>query len=745
MSGNAKTAGTCNFSLPKLRPMLKLLLPLGLLVVLRTAAQPQPELLPDLQTDAWRGSAPKINDLVHTRLDVRFDYKKCYLYGQERLTLHPHFYSTDSLTLDAKGMDIHAITMIKTNAEIPLHYRYDGWIIAIRLDRRYRKDERYTIHITYTAKPNELKLADTSLLKYNKGLFFVNPDSTEPGKPVQIYTQGETENASVWFPTIDKPDQKTTDEIHMTVPSRYVTLSNGRLAATQDNHDGTRTDTWKMELPQPPYLFMMTVGDFRIYHDHWRNTPVDYYLEPRYAPYAREIFGVTPEIIDFFSKKLHYDFPWNKYAQIVVRDYTSGGMENTTATLLNAYVQRTPRELLDAYYDKGQNTIVHELFHQWFGCLATCSNWGNQAVDETFSEFGDALWAAHKYGRDEGDAHRDQDLHAYLSNPRAAQKTIVRHHYDNELDMFDIVTYCKGSCVLNMLRNYLGDSAFYEGLSRYLHQQAFKNGEVQQLRLALEETSGLDLTWFFDQWYYRPGHPELDIHCAWDDATGTETVVVRQTQNGPPFRLPIAIDVYNNTQIERHKAWLTSSADTFTFKCASKPDLVNSDGDRILLAKIETHKTLQELLFQYTHAPLYLDRKEAIDTAIAHPEDPAAQEILLKGLRDPYYGLRIAAIHGLDGTGMDRATAIVADLARTDSNTLARAAAITALGKQKDNRYTPIFEQALKNPSYAVEAAALLAIDRIDKPRATQLARSLEPDSKGPLTDAIKTVYVNGN
>src|SRR6185312_8155761 len=122
------------------------------------------------------------------------------------------------------------------------------------------------------------------------------------------------------FPSRRIFSDRKTDEIRMTVPAKYVTLSNGRLAKSKDNGDGTRTDVWQMDLPQPPYLFMLAVGDFLIYHDHWRNIPVDYYLEPAFAPYAKEIFGTTPEIIDYFSRILHYDFPWNKYAQIVVRD-----------------------------------------------------------------------------------------------------------------------------------------------------------------------------------------------------------------------------------------------------------------------------------------------------------------------------------------------------------------------------------------------------------------------------------------
>ena len=595
----------------------------------------------------YRETAPKINDLVHTKLDVRFDYKKRYLYGKEWVTLKPHFYPTDTLRLNARGMDLNTIAMVENGKNIPLKYTYDSLTVAIHLDKVYHNNESYTIYIGYTAKPNQLKFKDNSLRNYNRGLYFINPDSAEKGKPVQIYTQGETENSSVWFPTIDKPDQKTTDEISMTVPARYVTLSNGRLAAQRNNGDGTRTDTWKMELPQPPYLFMMAVGNFNIYHDHWRNKEVNYYLEPKYAPYAKQIFGETPEIIDFFSKTLNYDFAWNKYSQIVVRDYASGGMENTTATLLNEYVQRTPRELLDAYYDKGRSTIVHELFHHWFGDLVTCKSWSNQAVDETFAEFSDVLWAEHKYGKDEGDAHRDHDMQGYLNSPAAHARDMVRFHYNNELDMFDVVTYYKGNCVLNMLRNYLGDAAFFKGLNIYLKTNAFKNGEVQQLRLALEEASGIDLNWYFNQWYYSPGNPDLTINYKWDDVSKTETVYLKQAQDGKPFRLPMAIDIYIGGKKERYKVWMNDKADTLTFHAVSKPNLVNVDGDRVLLAKITDNKTLDQLVFQYFNAPLYLDRLEAINAAAANQSDKGAQKILIAALRDKYYGLRITAINAL--------------------------------------------------------------------------------------------------
>jgi len=693
----------------------------------------------------YRATPPKINDLVHTKLDVRFDYKKRYMYGKEWVTLKPHFYPTDTLRLDAKGMDLNNISIVKNGKNIPLKFKYDDSLtVAIQLDKVYHNNETYTIYINYTSKPNLLHVKGSAAINDAKGLYFINPDSTEKDKPVQIWTQGETESSSAWFPTIDKPEQKTTDEITMTVPAKYVTLSNGRLASQKLNGDGTRTDTWKMELPHSPYLFMMAVGDFKIYHDHWRNKEVNYYLEPKYAPYAKQIFGMTPELIEFYSKTLGVDFPWNKYSQIVVRDYVSGAMENTSATLHGEYVQGTPRELLDAYYNDGRSTIAHELFHQWFGDLVTCESWSNLTVNESFADFSEMLWAEHKYGKDEGDAHSHTALTNYLLNPDAATKDLVRFHYDDKEDVFDVVTYQKGGRILNMLRNYLGDAAFFKGLNIYLKTNAFKNGEAQQLRLAEEEASGLDLNWFFNEWYYGAGHPVLNINYKWDDAAKTETVYLQQTQDGQTFKFPMAVDIYSGGKKERHKVWMNDKADTLTFAVASKPDLVNVDGDKVLLCAKTDNKTIDDFVFQYFNAPLYLDRFEAIDAAAGHQSDKGAQKVLIAALKDKYYGLRIKAIRALNMSNDDihnAALPVLTSSAQTDENTLARAAAITALGKLKAAGNMDIFKQALSSQSYAVQGAALTAISQLDPQQALPLAKGFEKDNKGALTQAIITVY----
>ncbi|GAB3225432.1 hypothetical protein GCM10027346_06670 [Hymenobacter seoulensis] len=721
------------------------LLSLGLLGAAPAFAQ-SPAARPDSSaTLPYRETARKINALVHTKLDVRFDYAKRYLYGKEWVTLQPLAYATDSLRLDAKGMDIKSVTMVNGADTKTLKYDYNQEQLNIRLDKLYTPGQQYTVYIEYTAKPNELKAKGSAAISDAKGLYFINPDSTEAGKPVQIWTQGETESSSAWFPTIDKPNQKTTSEISMTVPSKYVTLSNGALVSQKPAGAGLRTDTWKMELPHAPYLFMMAVGDFKIAKDTWRGKEISYYLEPKYAPFAKQIFGHTPEMLEFFSQRLGVDYAWNKYAQIVVRDYVSGAMENTSATLHGEFLQKDAREALDAEYANGESVIAHELFHQWFGDLVTAESWSNLTVNESFADFSEALWAEHKYGQDAADAHAYQYMRNYLRSPQDAQKHLVRFHYADKEDMFDLVSYQKGGQILNMLRNHLGDDVFFAGLKKYLTDNRFGNGEAHQLRLALEAVSGQDLNWFFNQWYFNAGHPVVTIDYAWDAARKEQSVTIKQTQPGKPFQLPMAVDVYVNGKPQRHMVTMRQATETFRFPAASKPTLVNVDADKVLLWQKTDNKPFEDFVYQYKTAPRYVDRREAIAAAAAKPTtDAAARNLLLAGLTDNYYGLRLATLSSLklEDKAMAKAAAPVLrrQLAR-EKNTNNQAALLLALAELKDKKDQKAFTQALNSQSYAVQGAALQGLVQVQPKQALAKAQSLEKDAQGSLSRAVSSVY----
>ena len=692
----------------------------------------------------YRETATRINDLVHTKLDVKFDYSKSQMHGKAWVTLKPHFYTTDSLTLDAKGMDIHKVSLVKGTTMQDLKYKYDNWFLRISLDKKYKSDETYTVYIDYTAKPDEIEVSGSAAINDAKGLYFINPTGEEKDKPTQIWTQGETEATSVWCPTIDKPNQKTTEEIYMTVPTKYATLSNGKLVSQKKNADGTRTDYWKMDLPHAPYLFFMGVGEYSIIKDNWKGKEVSYYVEKEYAPVARKIFGHTPEMIGFFSKITGVDYPWVKYSQISGRDYVSGAMENTTATLHGSGVQQDARQLTDG--NSWEGTIAHELFHQWFGDYVTAESWSNITVNESFANFSEVLWNEYKYGKDDAEALNYSEMNGYL-NSMSTKKDLVRFYYSDKEDVFDAVSYNKGGRILNMLRNYVGPEAFSKALNIYLTTNKFKSAEAQQLRLAFEEVTGRDLSWFWNQWYYGSGHPALDINYSYDEATKKERVIVNQTQSGDKvFKLPVAVDIYNGANKTRYNVWVKNKVDTLYFDASVKPSLVNFDGDKMLLCTKKENKTIDEYTHQYKYAGNYVDRREAIDFASKSQDDPKSAELLRTALKDRFDGLRSFAIGRLDlkkDNIKQFAVSALTDIAKNDAERPVKAAAISKLGQLKDASLAPLFKAAVKDSSYTVSGNALEALSVVDADAAVAAAKQMisEP-SKGRLSNAINSVII---
>ena len=687
----------------------------------------------------YRGTYPKINDLVHTKLDVLFDYGKQWMYGKEWVTLQPHFYPTDSLTLDAKGIDIKELAVMRGSSKIPLKYINNGLLLRITLDKLYKAGEKYTLYIDYISKPNELKEHGSAAITDAKGLYFINPLGKEDG-PTQIWTQGETESNSAWFPTIDKPDQKTTQEITMTVPSKYVTLSNGLMTSSKKNADGTRTDTWKMDLPNAPYLFFMGVGDYAIVKDHYKKLPVNYYVEKQYESVAKKIFGETPAMIAFYEKITGVPYAWPKYDQIVGRDYVSGAMENTTATLHQESAYQNARQLVDG--NGWESTIAHELFHHWFGDLVTAESWSNITLNESFANYSETLWNEFRHGKDAGDMTNFDDMQGYLFSG-SSNKDLVRYYYKDREDVFDAVSYNKGGRILNMLRNYVGDSAFFKSLHKYLEANKFKSAETAQLRLAFEDVTGQDLHWFWNQWYYGSGQPSLTIN--YDYQPGRARVVVDQTQKtGKIFKLPIAIDVYHGATKLRYKVWLQNAADTFYFASSTKPTLINVDADKVLLALKTDNKTAEEFEQQYKFASLYLDRREALDYFAKNKLSTLAM-----GLNDKFWNLRLFTLEKMGESSAYAVPSVLSTIERMaekDPNKKVQAAAISILAKTKDVQYKPIFTRFVNDSSYSVSGAALEGLANLEPSEAYSLAKKFSSDAKGDLGKIISEImFGNAN
>ena len=446
--------------------------------------------------NVYRASHTRKNDLLHTKLELRFDWEKEEVLGVAHLRLTPYFFPINQVTLDAKNFLLHAVRFEKEGED--LNYSYDQEQVTINLGKTFKKGETYNLYIEYTAQPR--KTGGSDAITSDQGLFFIKSGD----KPVQIWTQGETEWNSRWFPTIDKPNERCTQEMYLTVQDRFTTLSNGLLVSSNDNADGTRTDYWKMDMPHAPYLFMVAVGEHAVVKESWEDTPLEYYVDPEYKSDAKNIFAHTPEMLTFFSDKFGLKYPWQKYSQIVVKDYVSGAMENTTAVIFGDFVQRTARELADEHND---NIVAHELAHHWFGDYVTCESWSNLTLNEGFANYSEYLWLEYKYGKEEADYFMYSERDDYLFSARNETHPLIEFEYEDKEDMFDAHSYNKGGAVMHMLRNYVGDQAFFAGTQKYLQDNALQAVEAHDLRLAFEAVTGEDLNWFFNQWFFRQGPP----------------------------------------------------------------------------------------------------------------------------------------------------------------------------------------------------------------------------------------------
>ena len=687
----------------------------------------------------YHASHKRENDLLHTRLELQFDWGKEQVLGKATLQLQPFFYPTATVTLDARDFTFHQVSF--EGRSEPLKYTYDGKKITIELGRAFTKDETYTLFIDYTATPSES--GGSAAITSDRGLFFINPRGDEAGKPRQIWTQGETEFNSRWFPTIDKPNERCTQEMIVTVEDGLTVLSNGSLVSTKENGDGTHTFYWKMDQPHAPYLFMLAIGEYAVVEESWEDKPVYYYVEPEYEADAQAIFSHTKEMLSFFSEKLGVKYPWPKFAQVVVRDYVSGAMENTSSVIFGDFVQKHRRELIDNH---NEGIVAHELFHHWFGDLVTCESWANLTMNEGFANYSEYLWLEHQYGKEEADYHLLSEWSGYFGSARGNVHPLIYFGYEDKEDMFDAHSYNKGGAVLHMLRNYVGDEAFWAALNKYLSDNAYTAVEAHNLRLAFEALTGEDLNWFFNQWYFSQGHPNLDITYGYDAEQGQATVKVEQLQDPETmpavFELPVAIDIYlSEGEPIRKAVRVNQRSQTFTFDVPERPRLINFDADRILLAEARDNKTEEELIFQYYHAPKFLDRYEAV-LQLENSNMAQAQQLQVDALGDAFWVIRGVAISNIgEGAGEEILTRLK-QMALEDPRSQVR---VAAFEKLMSLEYAGAIEQAQaaiqRDSAYNVIGAALQYLSTNDSEAALAYAKKLEGEPVDDILLSIGEIY----
>lgn len=691
----------------------------------------------------YKSSYKKYFDLLNTKLTLKPVFKEKAIYGKAELYLKPHFYDQNQLVLDAKYMKINSVELKTLSGSKKLNYTYDTFQIKIDLERYYTRNDQLDIIVDYVALPYT---QDSMQIQAGRGMYFIDVEEKNPYKPTHMWSQGEEESASCWFPTLEATNQKCSEEIFVTLDSNLTSLSNGLLLDTKYNGDGTKTDHWKQDKPHSPYLFFLDIGEYYKSTDKWRDKEVSAYTFPKYKDDVAEIFKSMPEMMEFFSQKLGVDFPWDKMANIMAFDYTAGAMENSSAIIYYDKLLCTRQQLID---DKFDWIIPHELFHQWFGDLVTAESWANLTLNESMADYSEYLWVNYKYGEDESDGYRYKATQKYIHSSKYKNEPIVNYYYDSPHDIFDDIRYEKGGAVLHMLKNYVGDEAFFKSLNRYLTEYKFKNAELSDLRKIFEDVTGEDLNWFFNQWWLSKGHPVLDITHKYDEKNKTVELTVRQLQkdaDAPTFRIPVKVDIYINGKKETKVIDVNDRAQSFYFPAASAPQLVNFDADKVLLCEKTEDLSEAENMFKFYNAPLFVDKLEAIRALSFHQKENAVvQGVLLKALQDKNWYIRADAIDIIEADKfLNKAQLSLAlqNIINTDPKSQVREKAINKMTRIEKDKSIKIVENVLtKDSSYICLSAALNNLNLYNKPLAYSYATKLSGTENPDLILAISKVF----
>lgn len=723
--------------------------PMLVLFALSGITQARPFEVPSVFQQEQKVKLPPVNwirsrkiDIKHLDIDLRFDWDKEQAIGSTVVTFSP-FADTDKFQLDAAMMTIDGVTRVGGGA---LKFAYDGKKdndnLDITLDRVYRAGEDVSVKVDYkTNYVNKVDDTETSIGSFGRGLRFIKPTADRPSKPRQIWSQGESEFNRYWFPSYDTPNDFRTTDMRATVSKPFYVVGNGTLVETKENSDGTRTFHWKMDQPYSNYLTSIVVSETTPVVQDFEGVPV---MNFGYTNETKEVAATVknlPATMKFFSEITGVKYPYPKYSQAFVEDF-GGGMENISATTQIEEMIHDDRELLDTDSESLQS---HELAHQWFGDYVTCRDWGQIWLNESFATYMQAMWDEKFKGHDEflyTDVRGNQN-NTLGTWDQGIRRPIVTKYYANKDAMFDTYAYPGGGSVLHMLRKHLGDKLFFASLNRYLTQNAHQPVSTEDLRIAIEETTGQSMDWFFDQWLYRMGRPEFEITQSYDDAAKKLTLNVKQTQkldlnNEFPqvefFQTYVDVEIDNRVE----RVWIEpKEVNTFTFDSAAKPKLVNFDYEGTLLKKMKFEKGVDELLYQMANDKDVIGRRWAMNeleqkAKSGTEKDRIAATLVTSAEKDPFWRIRRAALSVIanlyspdprpgqprPAAKLDSNVEALAVRLTKDKESAMRGDAIELLGETQDKKHVDLALSMLDDRSYQVIDQASLALGRMKDARA---------------------------
>ena len=482
---------------------------------------------------------PREADILHYDLDVEVDPTAGFVKGHAAIRFRalPGL-PVDALVLDAVELAVEG-AWDERGDELDFVAGRDLLVLPLRTP--VAPGAESSVSIDWHAFPR-------------RGLYFVAPSAADPTRAPHVWSQGECHEARFWFPCRDLPDERATTTLRITCDEAFVTLGPGERTSSRVK-DGRRIDTWSLDVPHSSYLVSLVAGALAEGALPSARLELPVLAEADDLPLALQNFAATADMVAVFENFTGHPYPYPKYAQACVGDFTAGGMENASATTL---LQETIHLPQDEPQAESTDLISHELAHMWFGDLLTCRTWTHLWLNESFATFCEGVWREQVEGPDR-----------YRAMVRGWRRLAVGAEDDNsrpirwdgwkdpDADLFDAHDYEAGALRLHMLRELLGREAFDRGVREYVRLHATDTVVTHDLRAALEQASGRDLGDFFQRWIQGPGYPRLSAELVREGGDGAPVTSLRLTQtraDGAPADFPLAFRVLWSRAGDEHGA-----------------------------------------------------------------------------------------------------------------------------------------------------------------------------------------------
>jgi aminopeptidase N len=353
---------------------------------------------------------------------------------------------------------------------------------------------------------------------------------------VFLYTQFEPFEAHRVYACFDQPDLKAPFELSVDAPAGWTVVSNAPATSTPAGGEQPAGGRWTFA-PTPPiptYITAVVAGPYHAVHEEHAGVPLGLYCRRSLARHLDpdEIFELTRQGLDWFTRRFDQPYPFAKYDQLFVPEFNFGAMENPgCVTFSEGYVFRS-RVTQGARLSRA-NTILHEMAHMWFGDLVTMRWWDDLWLNESFATFisHTAVADATRFGQDSwADFAHSMKAWAYQQDQLPSTHPIVADVVDAQAVManFDGITYAKGASVLKQLHAWVGAEAFATGLRDYFAAHAWGNATLRDFLAALEGPSGRELAQWSAAWLETAGVATLSAAIEDDGEGRMSSVTIHQ-------------------------------------------------------------------------------------------------------------------------------------------------------------------------------------------------------------------------